>query len=389
MQLPLFFIMKLALYIHIPFCIRKCKYCAFYSVPYQENLVSYYIRALSKEIEFYRKHLSESEIVSVYIGGGTPSLISPDSLEEIIVKIKKYTCLSPGIEFTIEVNPKTLSSESASRYRSLGINRCSVGIQSLNDNELKVLGRPHDAQEAMQCLNLLMASQWENISVDLIYGIPDQTLKSWGATLKLIGGYDIHHISTYCLSYEPGTALNKNKENNQLQPLSPELEEEMYFFMVDHIQDYGYEHYEISSFARTPEFYSRHNINYWLGNPYLGFGPAAVSTIDDKGRLTRHTNYSDLDKYIKQLERGQLPVQSMEILEQTEQINEYIMLHLRLIEGLSLAEFERKFSLSFQEYAGESLKYLLDDGFLEFKNNYIRIPSSKLFISNSIISELF
>ncbi|MCK4257069.1 radical SAM family heme chaperone HemW [candidate division WOR-3 bacterium] len=349
------------LYIHIPFCIKKCKYCAFHSLPYNSELVKQYIVSLKKEAEL-RKETFGKTYDTVYIGGGTPSVLKISELLDILKIINYNFNLSPR-EFTIEVNPGTVSSEKLTCYRNAGINRLSFGIQSLNDKELEYLGRIHTGKEAVECFKDARFVGFKNISIDLIYGIPIQERNSWHSTLNGITALYPEHISAYSLSYEPDTPLYGEK------PMKEDLEEKLYYYMIEYLKDKGYEQYEISSFA-TSGYKSRHNLNYWNGGIYLGLGPSAHS-FDGTHRYAN----PELFDYIKGKSFKK------EKINRTKALEEYIMLGLRKRDGISLSEFSHRFAKGIHR----KLIKVIKQTDLEFNEDRVRIPEKKQFVADAII----
>lgn len=349
------------LYVHIPFCVRKCRYCAFHSVSYSPKLVKPYIESLQKEAE-KRKEAFRVTFDTVYIGGGTPSILHTAELLEILKIINFNFNLSPQ-EFTIEVNPGTVDREKLTYYKSKGINRLSIGIQSLNDKELEYLGRIHTGKEAVECFEDARYAGFENISIDLIYGIPLQDKNSWDSTLNGITALNPEHISAYSLSYEPETPLYGEV------PMREDLEEKLYYNMIDHLKCKGYKQYEISSFAISG-YESRHNMNYWNVGIYLGLGPSAHS-FDG---VHRYAN-PQLFNYIKGEKFKEEKIGRIEALE------EYIMLGLRKRKGILLTEFYHRFG---KEIYGKLIKEIEEQG-LESDGDSIRIPEKKQFIADAII----
>ena len=349
------------LYIHIPFCIKKCKYCAFHSLPYNSELVKQYIVSLKKEAEL-RKETFGKTFDTVYIGGGTPSVLKISELLDILKIINYNFNLSPR-EFTIELNPGTVNREKLTWYRSVGINRLSIGVQSLNDKELEYLGRIHTGSQAVECFKDARFVGFKNISIDLIYGIPIQDRNSWHSTLNVITALYPEHISSYSLSYEPDTPLYGEK------PMKEDLEEKLYYYMIEYLKDKGYEQYEISSFA-TSGYKSRHNMNYWNGGIYLGLGPSAHS-FDGTHRYAN----PELFDYIKGKSFKK------EKINRTKALEEYIMLGLRKREGISLLEFSNRFG---NETYNKLIKEIKEP-FLEVDRDRVRITEKKQFIADAII----
>ena len=367
------------LYIHIPFCVSKCSYCAFYSVKYNSLQIQSYLNALSLELNFLP--FIPNRPSTIYLGGGTPSLIEIENLYKLFDNL--CVDLSSSNEISIEVNPATISKEKIIRYKDLGINRISVGVQSLDDNELKLLSRIHNRKDVLDTLDILFSQGIENVSVDLIYGIPSQTTTSLEKTIyTLLDNFPIKHISTYNLNYEQGTKFYEQLENNLITPIDENLEVEMYKSIQDICENYGLLQYELSSFAKD-NFKCIHNMLYWNNQPYIGLGASAHSFIPKLNY--RWSNISDVVLYIDNLINNLSPIATQEYLGDRELIEERIMLSLRLIDGLDLKLFEQEFQFNLEDYLPSKL---IANKFLEIAENKLRIPKDKLFLSNEIISEL-
>ncbi len=318
-----------SLYLHIPFCIKKCNYCGFYSLPYREERVKLFISAILKEIELTRNlpHL----IKTIYIGGGTPSCLPVKYLEIILQTLLKNYKIDKDIEFTIEVNPGTITQEKINLFKSYGINRISIGAQSFLDSELKILGRIHNVKDIIKTAHIIKNSGIENISVDLIYGIPKQTLDNFKFSLKAATSLEIKHISIYELTIERGTPMEKNLKNGKINLLNDDAIEQMYLFASEFLDEKGFYKYEISNFARQ-NYESLHNIAYWQRMAYLGLGPAAFSYLNG----WRFYNPGNISLYFKYLSKNKLPwIREYEI-KGIEELKEKIILGLRMKQGITL-----------------------------------------------------
>jgi oxygen-independent coproporphyrinogen-3 oxidase len=364
------------LYIHIPFCLKKCRYCSFYSVPVYNSPVAKYLGALVKELDFVA--LDNPAFDTIYIGGGTPSVVDPAMLSRSVDKIAERLQIGALKEFTIEANPCSLNREKLEQYKALGINRISIGVQSLNDEELAFLGRSHTEKEAIKSIELSAKIGFSNISVDIIYGIPGQNLSTFEKTLAKIVRLPVSHISAYSLSYEEGTPLFESVRSGEIKPVNPEYEAKLYRFLQDFLDGAGFHQYEISSFARIG-FKAIHNIKYWQRESYLGLGASATST--DYTKNLRWTNIPNIFTYIN----SPMPVRHTERIDLKESIIEYIMLSLRLTRGISTAEFNSKFGFKIEGYVPEKL---VQDGYLRFEQGRLFIPPEKMFVSNEIISTI-
>lgn len=316
-----------SLYIHVPFCIEKCKYCNFYSVKWAEEYEEIYIKALLKEIELTSSipHLVET----IYIGGGTPSCLSYKGLKKILESIRKRYFIKDNIEFSIELNPATVDMRKLEMFKSYGINRLSIGVQSYNDLELKLLGRIHNSKSVVSILKKVEKKGFENISIDLIYGIPFQTQNTWKNSLKFIKSFDIKHVSLYELTLEENTKLFNEILSGRYTLPNEEDILSMYIFANQFLSDNSFEKYEISNFA-IKEYKCRHNINYWRRKPYLGLGPSAHSFINNR----RFHNPAELLKYSKTLINNKLSWIEDYFVHGKEKLKEKIFLSLRTSEGM-------------------------------------------------------
>jgi len=372
-----------SIYIHIPFCIKKCIYCDFFSVPYDESTAYAYARALCKEL-FLKKNLV-GKLKSVYIGGGTPSLLPDECFRQIFSCLKDNYELSPSTELTVEANPGTLSESKIYLLLCLGVNRLSMGVQSFNNEELKVLGRIHTSEEALRSIALIGKAGLRNFSIDLIYGIPAQSFNSWRESLSRAAECSPAHISTYELTPEKGTILFDLISNPPLHPVSnlkmpPEDSIlDMYNYTIDSMANNGYEHYEISNFAQ-PGFQCSHNLNYWNRGEYIGAGAGAHSFING----LRSRNVEDIHTYINQLSRGVIPEEDKICLTLQDSLREWIFLGLRKTQGISIKRAQNE-GLDIL-LAGREM---IDSGHIEVRDDAFRLTRKGVVISNTIIAKLF
>lgn len=371
---------RIALYIHVPFCIKKCLYCDFHSFRFDISLLHQYTLALIKELEL---RLSRDYLVrSIYFGGGTPSILPLEDLERIVDTIYILTKLEENLEFTIEVNPGTINKEKLKIYKDLGINRISIGIQSLIDDELKLLGRIHSSEDALEALDISINSGFDNINADLIYGIPNQTLKSWENTLRSVLKKGLTHISIYGLIYEPGTPLYKFLIRGKIEPMPENLELEIFDITQEILDRHKFFWYEISNYARDG-YECRHNLTYWKGEEYLGFGPSAYSFIGN----TRWSNTPNVNAYIKLLNRGKSPKIWEEKLSPLEKAKELVILGLRLREGVSLSEVYIKTGINIEEIFAENIKKLISQGLIYRKGDKIALTTKGRLLGNLVFGE--
>ena len=365
------------LYIHIPFCIRKCVYCDFLSLPFDEQAARRYVSSLCRELEL--KSNIAGKLRTIFIGGGTPTLLPWDCFDQLFRCLRKNFLFSPEIEITVEANPGTVTAPKLDVLLSLGVNRMSVGVQSLHDDELKMLGRVHTADEALESVRLINNERFKNYSVDLMYGIPGQTMGTWKETLTKTLGLSPYHISAYELTPEQGTPLwDLIKKDAVLMP-EEGLVLDMYAYAVDFLQGMGFEHYEISNHA-LPGFRCLHNLNYWDRGEYLGTGAGAHSFI--KG--VRSKNTSDVSAYIENLNNDRIPETEAISINPDEALKEYIFLGLRKTEGIDLAQ-AKKMRADFSNACSE----LIRSDHLALAGNYLRLTRKGLPVSNMVIVRLF
>lgn len=341
------------LYIHIPFCHSKCLYCDFYSTP-DRSRVDSVIAAIKTEFE-RRSRLIRGPFSTIYIGGGTPSILSAQQFSSLVSILP----VNDSEEFTIEVNPEDVTDTSAEFWKLMGVNRISMGVQSLDDTELRRVGRRHDATTAVNAFRILRRAGFDNISCDLIYGLPGQSLVSWQKSLNAMVALAPEHISAYSLTYEEGTALTRLRDKGKITAADEDLYADMYYFLIDRLSAAGYEHYEISNFARAG-YKSRHNSSYWCGTPYLGLGPGAYS-YDGKSRIYNSPSVKD---YLA----GALEIVEDETA--TDIVNDAIITALRTDTGFRLdsvtAACRRDIMHSAEKYLASG-DLMLDDGHLVIK----------------------
>lgn len=360
------------LYIHIPFCHSKCAYCDFYSLPRFEKFSSDFFDSLEKEWHLRKNEISD--IGTIYFGGGTPSMLSAEHIK----RVGEWLPINENIaEFTVEMNPEDVKPERLKAWKSIGVNRVSMGVQSLNDDELKTVGRRHTANEAIRAYKLLRR-YFDNVSVDVIIGLPGQTVSSLDRTLKNIILLKPEHISAYILSYEPGTKLKSLLDTGKIISVPDEIVSDMYLYVCEALKQAGFCHYEISNFC-LPGFEARHNSSYWTGEQYLGLGPAAHSY---DGTVRRY-NPSNIREWIKCLKSSLLPY-VVENEELKDRINNRIMTGLRTAQGFNLDEFPEK------EKASIVLNLeRLPHGRVVVEGNNVRIPEKMWLLSDDTIGRLF
>ncbi len=377
-------IQRAGLYIHAPFCGRKCLYCDFYSKVPGRGEIDAYVRAVGVEAKLradgqYGPLLYDS----IFLGGGTPSLLNSAQLEALFGHLRRNFRFSAETEITIECNPTSVQASLLETYRSHGINRISLGVQTFNDAHLEELGRLHDREEALASFREIRIAGFENIGIDLIYGLPNQTLEEWH--IDLVQAIDLGpaHISAYNLIIEPNTPFGKLYSQGRLELPPEEVQGEMYQTLNDQLSGAGYERYEISNFAR-PGYRCRHNLKYWKLEPYLGLGPAAVS-FDGERRIK---NEPDLDSYLKATAAGNIPPHEEEILSADKLREEAIMMGLRMSDGLSCSKLREKFDYDILNDKAEAIKSLINNGYLLLENDHLKLTPKSLFISDEVIVKL-
>ena len=371
--------MEIGIYIHIPFCIRKCYYCSFNSVENQQGLIEPYISSLIKEIEGRSSDVKQYKAKSIYIGGGTPTILKASHLNMILNGCRRHFSLQRNIEITIEANPKTVDDNKLLELKSAGFNRISIGIQSFNDDELKLLGRQHNSDDGTSAFKAARNANFDNIGIDLIYGIPNQKKEDWDDTLGKAIKLNPEHISIYSLSIEKGTLFDKLVAEDKLLTLSDDEAADMYNTAYAKLKQAGYLPYEISNFSK-PGFSSRHNQIYWNNEEYIGIGAGAYSYINKN----RSWNISDISRYIEMngnAKEGEEPLKTGQILSET------IMVRLRTIDGIDINRLNSMFKIDFlKQYKGKTSK-LMDAGLIEITDNHLRLTRKGILLMNEVAVE--
>lgn len=366
------------LYLHIPFCKKACHYCDFhFSTSF--NHKSELIAALKKEIVLQKDFLGTESIESIYFGGGTPSLLNASELDSIITSISNNYALAADTEITLEANPDDLSAAYLKNLTKTSINRLSIGIQSFFDTDLQWMNRAHTAQEAESCVKRAQDTGLDNISIDLIYGLPEMSLQHWQKNMDQAFALAVPHLSAYCLTVEPRTALATFIKKGKSAMPNEHLASDHFSALMDYADLHGFIHYEISNFCQ-PGKKSRHNSNYWQGVPYLGIGPSAHSY---KG-TTRQWNVANNSKYLAALAKNEIPFER-ELLTETQQLNEYLMISLRTIEGIDL----RKIGAPYLDQISIVLADYEQQEFLHREGNAIKLSRKGRFYADKIASDLF
>ena len=380
---------KLALYIHIPFCVKKCLYCDFLSATANEQEKESYVQALFYEMDHWKDYLQqEYQIQSIFIGGGTPTALPVGLLERICQKLRTDFLLeqAENLEFTIEANPGTVTKEYVEMFQRVGINRVSLGLQSAQSKELKALGRIHTYQDLLDSVALLQEYGISNINIDLMEDIPYQTLESYKDTLEKVCTLPITHISSYSLIIEPGTPFYEMEQKGELLIANEDEDRKMYELTKEILKEHGYERYEISNYAK-PGFACSHNIGYWTGVEYAGFGLGASSLISH----VRYKNTEDMQCYLLAYGTGTAEAAgqacSQEALTVQDEMEEFMFLGLRMMQGVREQEFARRFGQSVEAVYGSVLPRLLKEGLLIRDNGSIRLTRQGVSLSNYVMSE--
>ena len=368
------------IYLHIPFCKSRCIYCDFYST-LKTNSIESYITTLSEELK-QRKDYLQDPIKTIYLGGGTPSLLSYKQLGVLFKNLDKHYNLSAVKEVTLEANPDDLTPDYLNELRKLPINRLSIGIQSFHDNHLQKLHRRHTAQKAIEAVHKSQDVGFDNISIDLIYGLPNETLEEWKEDIQQAINLNIQHISAYHLIYEKSTPLFQLLTSGKIQEVNEELSLDFFSLLIDELNGAGFEHYEISNFSK-PSYQSQHNSSYWNGTHYLGCGPSAHSF----NGTSREWNIASLTQYIKGI-KNQNRLFQTEHLDTTTQYNEYVITSIRRSKGADLKHIKKAFGVKYYNYI---LKYAtphIKNNTLEVKNDILKLTKAGIFISDGIMSDL-
>jgi oxygen-independent coproporphyrinogen-3 oxidase len=369
------------IYIHIPFCKQACHYCDFHfstSLKKKKEMVS----ALTNEIVLRKNEFQNEMVETIYFGGGTPSILEVSDIKALIDSIYANYNVVDNPEITVEANPDDLSEDRIKNLHHIKVNRLSIGIQSFFVEDLKVMNRAHNVEEAKRCLAI--ASQYfDNITIDLIYGMPNMSNEKWLQNIETALSYQIPHISSYALTVEPKTALHSFIQKGIIPPLNDEVAQEHFHLLVDKLEEQGFIHYELSNFGKD-NYFSKNNSSYWLGKKYLGIGPSAHSYDGKK----RSWNVANNSLYLKSIAENQLPSES-ETLTQTDRYNEYIMTGLRTIWGVSLNRIETEFGITYLEYLNQQAAKYIEDQLLCLDEAVLRTTKKGKFLCDGIASDLF
>lgn len=369
------------IYIHIPFCKQACHYCDFHfstSMKKKEEMV----QALVKEMQMRKSEFEKEIVETIYFGGGTPSVLSDVELDFLIDAVYANFKVAENPEITLEANPDDLSDERIVELAGSRINRLSIGIQSFFENDLKMMNRAHNAEEAKKSLETA-TRYFDNISIDLIYGIPGMTNEMWKQNIETALSFGIPHISSYALTVEPKTALKKLIQTGKVSEPKDEVAQEHFMILVEMLQQHGFIHYELSNFGK-PDYFSKNNSAYWLGKKYIGIGPSAHSYDG----ISRSWNIANNPIYLKEIEAGKLPGE-VEILTANDRYNEYIMTGLRTIWGVSLNRIQNEFGEEVLQYLQKQSEKFIADGLLAVEKNILKTTPKGKFLADGIASDLF
>ena len=373
------------IYIHIPFCKQACHYCDFHfstSMKKKDEMVL----ALAKELQLRKDEFQyDAEfpcIETIYFGGGTPSVLNVEDIQLLIDTVRQDYPVSQNPEITLEANPDDLSEENLKAFAAIGINRLSIGIQSFFEEDLKLMHRAHDSVQAKKCLEFA-TRYFDNISLDLIYGIPGMTNERWQQNIETALSFGIPHISSYALTVEPKTALNKLIQTGKVAAPKDEVAQEHFLILVETLEAKGFLHYELSNFGKE-NYFSRNNSAYWLGKKYLGIGPSAHSYDG----VSRSWNVANNALYLKAIQNGELP-REVELLSQEDRYNEYIMTGLRTIWGVSLVRIEQEFGPDYLNYLKQQSQKFISDGLLIITDGILKPTLKGKFLTDGIASDLF
>ena len=372
---------KLGIYIHIPFCRSKCDYCDFYSLAGREDRMDDYQKALITHIKEASPQARGWQVDTVYFGGGTPSFYGEKRLRELLRLIAKRFDLAKDAEITVECNPDSVDLKMLQALRKAGVNRLSLGVQSACDQELQNLHRPHTFEQAVQAVTMARQAKFQNLSLDLIYGLPGQTMEGWQNTVEQILALKPEHLSCYGLKVEAGTPLDYRVSRGERLP-DDDQQADMYLWAVDRLAQEGFRQYEISNFARSG-FQSRHNLKYWMGHPYIGFGPGAHS--DFGGR--RYSFLRDLEGYITGVLGGGVVIDSSDLIPSRERGSEYLMLRLRTTRGIEEWEYRREFFMNFDPIE-QKLEEYERQGWAERHDRRWNLTARGFLVSNQLIGDL-
>lgn len=371
----------LGVYIHIPFCSAKCGYCDFHSLVADDNFVGNYLNGLKQEIIYCGTQLIDTKPTSLYIGGGTPTILSVTQIEELVRTVQDNFRFSPGCEFTVEANPGTVTKEKCEKLAEIGVNRISLGSQAFQDNLLKSIGRLHTVADIYHSVELFNQAGITNINLDLIHGLPNQSFKDWKLSLERAAKLHPAHISCYSLSIEEETPFKRKLDQGKLDLPPEETEIEMFEYTRSFLVARGYQHYEISNYA-LPGRQSRHNLTYWLNGSYIGLGSGAHGYFQG----SRYSNCRDLKLYINNWHKQIPAIEYQEQIEPNQAMDEMMMMGLRLIKGVKDERFKQLYGCSYHDVYPEQIKELIARGLLESETGWLRLTQRGISLGNMVFS---
>ncbi|MFN0199008.1 MAG: radical SAM family heme chaperone HemW [Planctomycetaceae bacterium] len=367
-----------AAYVHVPFCAHRCGYCDFTLISGRDDLIESYLASLEIELATLA---TPRAMQTLFLGGGTPSHLSLAQLERLFDLLERWLPVTCETEFSLEANPLDLTTDKLRLFADRGVNRISLGVQSFDDQILKLLERDHTGAQAQEIIERTQ-SHIANLAVDLIFGVPGQSLALWQQTLEMAIAAAPKHLSTYGLSIEKGTSFWTRREKGTLVPLTPELEREMYGYVMDRLPSAGFEQYEISNFAQ-PGYACRHNIGYWTALPFFGFGPGAAQYLDG----CRELNHRSVTTWLRLVPSGKSPIHERECLSAEDHARELAVLNLRQIAGISRTDFQKQAGFDIESLAGDAIKRFRNRGWLEETSTHIRLTREGRFVADTIVAE--
>lgn len=367
-----------AVYVHVPFCFHRCGYCDFTLVADRDDLIPHWFKALRNELSRLSQHYT---VDTIFIGGGTPTHLDVAQLTQLIEQIKKHFTLSIDGEFSIEANPDGLDNERLDALKDLGVTRLSLGVQSFDAAILKALERHHSPAEAVETIHRA-AERFQNLSCDLIFGVPGLSAETWLASLEMAASLPLQHVSTYGLTFEKGTDFYTRLQKGNLHSVPDELERDMYAAAMQYLSTQGFQHYEISNFAR-PGFECRHNKVYWMADEYFAFGPGAARYVDG----IRSTNSRNVVRWINNWSRDEISLQEFEQLTAGEKVREAVFLGLRLVSGIHLKTFQQRFGIDLMQLETSTLEKHFAGGLLEVSDDHLRLTDQGQFVADTVISD--
>ena len=376
----------LGLYIHIPFCVSKCNYCDFNSYKMDQNLKTRYLEDLKIEMDFYKNELQEDnnikEITSIFIGGGTPSILTSNEIKELMLSIKERFNIKQDAEITMECNPGTLTIDKLKVMKESGINRLSIGLQAVQNYHLNAIGRIHTYEVFEKNYKEALNVGFKNINIDLMYALPNQKLEEWKESLQKIVALNPTHISAYSLILEEGTKLHDMYQNNEFEIIDEDTDIEMYNYTINYLKENGYNQYEISNYSKDG-YECKHNIVYWNCDNYIGVGAGASGFIGD----IRYSNVEGLDEYHNKILSNEKPIENIEVLSIDDKIQEKIFMGLRMNNGIKFIDFKKQFDIDFEEKYKEKIKVLEENKLINKDEYGIRLTQKGREISNSVFIE--